>query len=67
MIFHALISVDPAGRSRESIYEYIEDTFSAHLPNDRSRVRSNIDSTLQDMVECFQNVININLTGIYKL
>jgi len=61
------ISVDPAGRSKPSIYDYIEDTFSAHLAKDRKLVRSNIDLTLQDMVERFQNVININLTGVYKL
>jgi hypothetical protein len=67
MIFHALISVDPAGRSKKSICAYIEDTFSAHLSKDRAEVRANIDLTLQDMVERFQNVVNINLTGVYKL
>jgi len=65
MIFHALISVDPEGATEDDIFEYICETFSAHLVQDLEKVRDEIVTTLGDMVGRFHNVVESG--GVYRL
>jgi len=65
MVFHALISREPKGATEEEIFEYIIDTFSAHVSDNRQQVRADMVSTIRDMVERFKNVVNCN--GVYRL
>jgi len=66
MVFHALISREPVGASKEQIQTFIENTFSEHLGAGREVGRM-VEVTLEDMVERFHNVVNIDMRGIYKL
>lgn len=65
MVFHALISVEPEGASGDDIFNYILDTFSAHICSDTEQVRMEMDRTIKDMVERFHNVIYDE--GVYRL
>jgi len=65
MVFHALISVDPEGASEDEIFDYIIETFSAHISDDLKQVRAEMVATIKDMVERFHNVIES--AGIYRL
>jgi len=65
MVFHALISVDPEGASEDEIFDYIIETFSAHISDDLKQVRADMVATIKDMVERFHNVIES--AGIYRL
>jgi len=65
MVFHALISMEPNGATEEEIFEYILDTFSAHVSDDHQQVRADMVTTIKDMVERFKNVVNSN--GVYRL
>ena len=65
MVFHALISVDPEGATEDEIFEYICETFSAHLGHDLERVRDEMVATIRDMVDRFHNVIES--AGVYRL
>ena len=56
MVFHALIA-NPEGASKDGIQEFMETTFSQHLGG--RDVRKMIDDTLVDMVDRFQNVVNL--------
>jgi len=65
MVFHALISVEPNGATKDEIFEFILETFSAHLSDNSKQVRAEMDKTIKDMVERFHNVINVE--GVFKL
>ena len=65
MVFHALISVEPNGATKDEIFKFILETFSAHLSDNPKQVRTEMDRTIKDMVERFNNVINVE--GVYKL
>jgi len=65
MVFHALISKEPRGATEEEIFQYILDTFSAHLRDDPKLVRAEMVRTIRDMVERFHNVVKTN--GVYRL
>jgi len=65
MIFHALISVDPEGATEDDIFEYICETFSAHIVHDLEKVRDEMVATLGDMVGRFHNVVESG--GVYRL
>jgi len=65
MIFHALISVDPEGATEDDIFEYISETFSAHIGHDLEKVRDEMVATLGDMVGRFHNVVESG--GVYRL
>ena len=58
MIFHALIAAEPEGASREQIQRFIQETFAQHLGG--REVRRMVDATLVDMVQRFQNVVNVD-------
>jgi len=65
MVFHALISVEPRGATEEEIFQYILETFSAHLNDDSKQVRAEMINTIRDMVGRFHNVVKTD--GVYRL
>eukprot|EP00092_Neocalanus_flemingeri_P017395 GFUD01018816.1.p1 GENE.GFUD01018816.1~~GFUD01018816.1.p1 ORF type:complete len:522 (-),score=98.70 GFUD01018816.1:97-1662(-) len=65
MVFHALISIEPRGATKDEIFDYILETFSAHISDDPKQVRAEMDKTIKDMVERFHNVVNVE--GVHKL
>jgi hypothetical protein len=65
MVFHALISVEPRGATEEEIFQYILETFSAHLNDDTKQVRAEMINTIRDMVGRFHNVVKTE--GVYRL
>merc|ERR1719341_1901043 len=65
MVFHALISVEPRGATEEEIFQYILETFSAHLCDNPKQVRAEMITTIRDMVDRFHNVGKTE--GVYRL
>jgi len=65
MVFHALISVEPRGATEEEIFQYILETFSAHLCDNPKQVRAEMITTIRDMVDRFHNVVKTD--GVYRL